>query len=252
MSTQPVLELPPSIPPPQTVIGTLQQDGTETRILSMSPGERPFMQTHMARSVLISSFSVGTADNVGTQIFDVKFPQIPVTETAESAAKSDARYEFAYPQEFYYCQSVFWNAEVNYTVWAVKPPAAVGRMRLMFIPPDSLGSNTIVDNAQRSIMKEWDMSASNLLEFSSFGYNMRNFRSTMSTTVPNSLAFNYLKRPDNDSIIGKLSLYVANRYQPGSVFADSCHIYLFQHFSNPQFKIVKGLPTIREELATYA
>lgn len=244
MSTQPVLDLPPSIPPPQTVVSLLNQIGSEVVVPGISPGEQPVMELHMARSIVMGNFQISTADAPGDLKFNFETPQFP-----ELGSTATQRMAPTTPQMLYFVHSCLWNAQVEYNFWAVKPPMAVGRARVSFRPPNSYGEATDFDSAQRDIMKEWDLSASNIFDFSVFGYNMRNFRSCMATTRPNSAVVDRVQIPLNDYKMGYLNFYMTNRYQPGSIFPETCHVYIFQSFVMPQFKIYQGPFLAHEESA---
>lgn len=244
MSTQPVLDLPPTIPPPQTVITLLQQSGLETKMTGSAPGEIPSTPLHMSRSVLIASFNLSTSDAPGASLFvNDRLPFVP------NIPGDSERLYFAYPQQFYFVHSLFWNAQVDYNFWAVKPPMAVGRCRVAYRPPPSDFVAINWDSNQRDIMKEWDLSESNIFSFSAQGYNLREFRSTRAIAHVNSLAFGNIKIPSHDYKVGAFMVALTNRYQPGGIFPENCNIYIFQSFANFQFKTLCGPPLIREESA---
>lgn len=250
MSAQPVIDLPPSIPPPQTVISLLQHQSSIPPLNGMPPGEIPVMELHMARSTLIDSLSLSTSDAPGTTLSDREFPFVPSTNIQGSTIASDSRFAYAYPQQLYFTHGVYWNAQADYKLWAVKAPAAVGRLRIVYRPPMPYSASNVYDNSQRDIMKEWDFSADNQFTFSIRGFNMRNFRSTTATALLNTSTVSAnIHIPLNDYKFGYYKTSVTNRYQPGGIFPETAQIYVFQSFSNCQFKILRAPPLIREESA---
>lgn len=250
MSTQPVIDLPPSIPPPQTVISLLQHQGVLPKMSGSPPGEQPITQLHMARSVLIDSFSLSTADPPGTTLSDREYPFLPNNGLSGLTSDlRDNRFGFAFPQAVYFAHSVYWNAKADYKLWAVKAPAAVGRLRIVYRPPMPYNKNNVYDDAQRDIMKEWDFSLTNCFTYSLNGYNMRDFRGTVATASPNSQIIRRIHVPLNDYKFGYVKTAVTNRYQPGGIFPESAYVYVFQSFSETQFKIMRSPPMLREESA---
>lgn len=244
MSTQPVLDLPPSIPPPQTVISLLNQYGSSVLSSGSPPGEQPVMELHMARSIVIDSFFISTTDAPGDQKYNIEAPWFPSLRDTTLYRMSPTT-----PQMLYMVHSVYWNSELNYSFWAVKPPMAVGRARVSFRPPNSIGEGTDFDSHQRDIMKEWDFSASNIFDFGVVGFNPRNFRSTCAVASPNSAVVSRVQIPLNDYKFGYVRMFMTNRYQPGSIFPDTCQVFVFQSFSMPQFKVYQGPFLAYEESA---
>lgn len=245
MATQPVLDLPPSIPPPQTVEAVLQQNGILVNVPGNPPGEVPIMELHMARSVLIFQTSISTSTDVGATITsDQEMPFIP-----NLTGTDIHRMQYAYPAQLYFSHSTYWNGCLDYTFWAVKPPMAVGRARVIFRPSLPPGSTVTHDTAQREIMKEWDMSSTNQFQFSIGGYNMRNFRNCAAIAHPNSLAYGGIRIPLNDYKMGYVSTFLTNKYQPGGIFPETANIFVFQSISNPQFRVYQGPFLTREESA---
>lgn len=250
MSTQPVIDLPPSIPPPQTVVSLLQHQASIPPLTGLPPGDVPFMELHMARSVLIDSYSLSASDPPGTTLADNEFPFVPnVLDLPATNFMGINRFSPAYPQQVYFAHGVYWNAKAEYKLWAVKAPAAVGRLRVAYRPPMPFRSTNVYDSSQRDIMKEWDFSVSNEFTFSLNGFNMRNLRNTTATTKLNSQTTNNIHIPLNDYKFGYFKTAITNRYQPGGLFPEEATIYVFQSFSSPQFKVMRAPPLLREESA---
>lgn len=250
MSTQPVIDLPPSIPPPQTVVSLLQHQGIKPKVSGVLPGEKPVIQLHMSRSVMIDSFTLSTSNGPGTTLTDKEYPFLPNSGLAalNSLVKYN-RFGIAYPQAVYFAHSIYWNAKADYKIWAVKAPAAVGRLRVVYRPPMPFADSNVYDDAQRDIMTEWDFSSGNCFRYSLNGYNMRDFRNTLATASPNSQIDRNIHIPLNDYKFGYVKVAVTNRYQPGGIFPESAYFYLFQSFSDIQFKIMRAPPMLREESA---
>lgn len=248
MSVQPIMEIPPSIPPPQTNNGVLQHNSSIVMDVERMPGEQPDMLIHMARMQLVGSFTITTTNEVGDIVYGTNAIEIPFVPTIQSGstALDLARHWPAYSSQVYMNQTRYWNAQVNYLFWAVKPPMAVGRTRLIYKPPNSL---LTYDDNQREITKEWDMSQDNQFMFSINGYNPLNMRHSVALPNPNSPVQYPARTNLNDYKLGYIQMRLTNKYQPGSVFPETCYVYVFQSFTNPQFKVVRGPPLLREESA---
>lgn len=245
MATEPIQNIIPTVLAPQTTYGVLQQDAAIIPPSGEMPGEIPNMELHMGRSIALGKFILSTDDAVGTEytIFADSDAQFPTYNTnawgSSSTVDLQTRADMAPPWSFYFNQCLYYNAEVTLTFWAIKPPQAVGRLRVTFRPPiTTLDSNN--DSRQREITKEWDLSASNLFEFKVPSYNMRNLRNT----AGNFAALNGLdaiyRCPAADVKMGYVRVYNTHMYQPGSIFPTSCSIICFMSFQNPQFKTVVG------------
>lgn len=249
MSTQPGYEIVPSQPPPQTCSGVLQQSGILPKPVGEAPGNVPSMPIHMARAQMIGSFVISSDNVPGTEQVVSTYdgyptPMVPFIAGTRSALSGAG---FPYTAQFYFHQSIYWNADVNLHFWAVKPPSAVGRLRIVFTPAEI---DPLADTAQREITKEWDMSLTNLFEFQVPSYNLRSYKNCVANCAPlNGLTSTY-QTPACHYKLGRIRVYVTHIYQPGSVFPSSCNCYVFQSFSKPQFAIAAapGVPMERTAL----
>nr|ULF99660.1 MAG: putative capsid protein [Picornavirales sp.] len=243
MATQPNVSNQASIPPPQTNFMVMQQRGLMTKTDGIMPGERPDKDIEMARPQLIGVANLNTDQTIGTRLtftlnttsaINSSFPLLPVRETDGL----DWRTQPAYSCQFYFHQSTYWNADVVLHLWAVKPPAAIGRLRIVYTPPAS--TEGAIDIANREITKVWDLSASNLFEFKIPSYNLREYRNCVANYAPlNGLASIY-KSARSDYKVGFVKIYITHLYQPGSIFPTNCNIYMFQSFQNSQFSVFQG------------
>lgn len=235
MATQPVTEIPPSIPPAQTNTMVLHQTGLINKITTGQPaGDQPNMAIEMARAQLIDWFDLNSDMAVGTQLMtnaDVQYPLLPIRGD-EIAYNSPA-----YSCQTYFNQNLYWNADVVLHFWAVKPPSSVGRVRITYRPP---GPVPVDDLANREITASWDLSASNIFEFKIPSYNMRSWKNTSANYAPLNSNFRKWGTPQADFKTGYIRMFVTHQYQPGSIFPRECTIYCFQSFQNPQFSTVVG------------
>lgn len=250
MSTQPDYETVPSQPPPQTTVGVLQQQGILPTVNGSAPGERPDKDIHMARAQLIGVGTLSSDDVPGTEIIwspyaGVPNPQLPLVPLVRNSAGQG----LPYACQFYFHQSTYWNAEVRLHFWAVKPPASVGRIRVVFTPAETELS---VDAAQREITEEWDLSLTNIFEFKIPNYNLRQFRNCVANYAPLNGNDSQFKTPRAFFKLGTIRLFVTHIYQPGSIFPSQCSIYVFQSFLNSQFAVATGpgVPTERTALSS--
>lgn len=231
MATQPNTELPASIPPAQTNVMILQQEGTIPRPFGTPPGEQPDMQIHLSRAQLLGSTTLTTDLTVGTEISLFSALQYPILPT-RAVSTAGTRNNIAYSCQFYFHQNLYYNSDVVLHFFAVKPPAAIGRLRIVYHPP---AYDTIEDAGNREITKVWDLSASNLFEVTLPSYNLRSYKQCMGNLAPLNGASQTFRTPAVNFKMGYVKLYVTHRYQPGSIFPNNCKIYWFQSFQNSQF-----------------
>lgn len=109
MATQPNIDLVPTIPPPQTCAGVLNQIATRTSTTGVLPGEVPIKDIHMARAIVIGAFTVTADDSVG-QAYVINGNAQAVTNSTFPLAFLQSSTELrvivpAYPWEFYFNQN---------------------------------------------------------------------------------------------------------------------------------------------------
>lgn len=243
MATQPLTELPASIPPAQTNVMVLQQAGIIPRPIGVLPGDGPNMLTELARAQWVGSVNLKTDDVPGTLLnlnSNVAYPTLPVRAEATAGIRNEA----AYSCQFYFHLNTYYNADVVLHFWAIKPPAAIGRIRVTYTPP--LRDLPASDGLNREITESWDLSASNLFEFKIPNYNMRSYKQCMANSSPLNGTGQTTRTIMNDYKMGYVRLFVTHQYQPGSIFPSNCNIHCFQSFQNPQFAINVG-PSIAYE-----
>lgn len=251
MATQPNIDLVPTIPPPQTCAGVLNQIATRTSTTGVLPGEVPIKDIHMARAIVIGAFTV-TADDAVGQAYVINGNAQTVTNSTFPLAFLQASTELrvivpAYPWEFYFNQTQYYNADVILTFWAIKPPAAVGRLRFTMKPPSYFIQP---DESQREITKEWDLQASNIFQITIPNYNMREFKNCVAKYAAlNGVADTRFDVAISDFKSSQVFINLTHVYQPGSIFPQSFKIYCFQSFKNAQFRTVLG-PAVPIERTT--
>lgn len=248
MSTEPVTNIIPSVQAPQTNFGILQHSAQICRPNGQQPGEVPNMLLHMSRAQLLGSMSLTSDTTVGSNLIittsgasgsSFLYPLVP-----RSTAISAYRESPIHTCTFYFNQSVYWNAGVVLHFWAVKPPQSVGRLRIVYTPPEYAASS---DAAQREITEEWDLSASNIFEFKLPTYSMRSYKQcAWNFAALNGVGDTY-RTPYADIKHGRVTVSVTHIYQPGSIFPTNCNIFIFQSFQQPQFATCLGpaIPTER-------
>lgn len=249
MSTEPVTNIVPSVQAPQTNFGILQHSAQICRPNGQQPGEIPDMLIHMSRAQLISYMSLTSDTVVGTDLTTIInesaigtnyfYPIVP-----RSTAISLYRANPIHTCTFYFNQSVYWNAETILHFWAVKPPQSVGRLRIIYTPPEYVVNS---DASAREISEEWDLSASNIFEFRLPTYSMRNYRQCAYNYAALNGVADTFRTPFADIKHGRVRVNVTHIYQPGSIFPSNCTIYIFQSFQKPQFATCLGpaIPTER-------
>lgn len=245
MSTQPNIDNPPSIPPPQTNSMILQHRGMLPKPTGVMPGEIPDMNIEMARAQLLGKMTLTTDTAVGTELSwntTATFPlDLPILPNRTTGTWSTIRGSPAFSCQFYFHQNVYWDAEVVLHLWAVKPPQSIGRLRVIYTPPEFNISNP--DPANREITKVWDLSLSNIFEFKVPSYNMRSYRNCVANCAPLNgfdKTTSPYRTPVADYKVGRVRIFVTHLYQPGSIFPNNCNISVFQSFQKPQFAIAQG------------
>jgi len=250
MATEPNVLNPPSVQTPQTNFGILQHSGSLVQTTGLAPGDQPDKDIHMARSQMIFSMQLTTDITVGNQLSILSTSiannelHLPILPTGSNYS---TRNDPAHSCQIYFNQTIYWNASVSLHFWAVKPPTAVGRLRITFTPMEY--NNTKIDVGQREITEEWDLSASNIFEFKIPSYNLRNYRNCIANYAPLNGSTSTYVTPGCDFKLGRIRVFVTHLYQPGSIYPNNCNIYCFQSFANAQFAIVTGPAVPRERTA---
>lgn len=242
MATQPNIDLVPTIPPPQTCAGILNQIATRTMTTGVLPGDAPSKDIAMARAISIGFFKVSSSDEVG-KAYVLNGTEPYYTNSSFPLAYLQSGDSFrvfapAYPWEFYFNQTQYYNADVILTFWAIKPPAAVGRIRFTMKPPSYY---IAADASQREITKEWDLQASNIFQITLPNYNMREFKNCVAKYAAlNGVQDSRFDVPISDFKACQVFINLTHVYQPGSIFPSEFTIHCFQSFKNSQFRTVLG------------
>lgn len=250
MSTIPITQMTPTIPPPQTCSGTLIQHGIDTPVTDFTaPGERPSFEGFCSRDIYYSSFEFKVTSTPTDILWEQPVLQWSDISEYEPAGTQSGQFLGAMnPLYIPLCLSRYWNCSVKFTFWALKAPMATGRLRIALKP--YLRDRTFNMTLQREICEEWDLSESNIFSFRVDGYLMREWRDTRrGQIVKTDLSNKQGWTPALDYRFGHLSVNVANIYQPGSIYPDVCPIKVFVSLENPTFRTLIGPPLAVEDSA---
>lgn len=237
MATQPETNIPPSIPGPQVVYSTTQAQGISLFNRSILPGEKPNKDLTMARLCYVDEFTISTSTTLDTTVWPAD-DEHNVVPCWPRLTTTGARFEPAYPWQFYFHQALYWKGVVNLNFYAIKLPGVKGKLRISYLPPDI--NNTQPGGDQREYNETWDLNASDIHVTTLHGFPTRGVFNTTANYSPLAITDPRYRTPISDYKFGTIRVSLQNSYQPGSVFPDNCVILLFLSYSDTQFFIPVG------------
>lgn len=233
------------VPTPQTCYGTLEHSGMTTGPVIPITDVPPDFSWMTQINVFVGKFEVKQGDAVGVEKLNMDVLQFP---------DENARYIHELPPHWHtlpFCGSRWWNGMVTYKFLAIKPPRVTGKMilRYSFISGEYNFNN---DTKMRMVAREWDLGQSNTFEFDVSAMNPVQLRPTWLPWSDSTYAYQYTdagNRKNSNAVIftclqrphpsqyrmGHISMSVAQRLQPGSLFPSSIRILVFRYFKNSNF-----------------
>lgn len=265
--TPDVIPMATIVPPPQTVIGTLSQDGLPSRFETKLPGQGPNQDFWFARDEFMGSFTLNITNGVDTRLADIDVLRLAPPENrpenlpvlASSYPGGDA-WSITLPRSIGFNSAVYCNTPVSISFWAIKPVGTRGKIRIVYSPfnrkfaskerdlrPTTESGFRETDSHFRTMMWSWDLEKQDTFNIVIHGNNPL---STFPTTDPiqvnvygNTTATNPANetgRPRFQTTYGTLSLFVQNRYTPGSIFPGVIDIMVFKSFPGCKLYVERG------------
>lgn len=251
MDTQPTQQLQvPVLPPPQTVEGHLYHTSEmcPADVVPL-PGEKPDMEEHTSRLIYLSTFEVSKNDDFGKLYVE--------QEVLPHNTGTQLEYPMR-PFEWYTANYAYFSADINFVLWAIKPPSVTGRLIVMYVPSFSGG----FDDSQRTISKEWDLSETDVFTFGVNAPLTAKYRPTFINGELGSYGgfsdglgedgsgrIYYAQRCNTpnflDRYFGKIQIKLAQKTQPGSIYPDAFNVHIFRSFKNFRAHTVTGLPMVQ-------
>lgn len=231
----------PQNPVPQTNTGLLEHTD-----IPFEPSEQitdipPDFSWMTEQFKVVSRFNLTKSDDVGKIIY-----YTPVVHSnTQRALTQNLGSWFQVP----FSSSTWWNGTVAYRFTIVKPPRVAGKLLVRY-RQDAFKNyklNDIKDYpasfkdlTMRSILKEWDLSETNQFSFDITGSLPIRARPSKhpnysSANLPaNSTYVNFVP-PWIHTEMGAISMEVAQKISPGSIFPDNYTIYVEKSFRNTSF-----------------
>lgn len=131
---------------------------------------------------------------------------------------------------FPFSNSIWWKGVVSHRFTIIKPPRVTGKLLVRW-RQDAFGTyttwdqNTVQDGTMRSILKEWDLSESNIFEFDIAASLPIKARPTKHQVIKynynSNVGFANFVHPWIDVTMGAFTLEVAQKISPGGIFPDT-------------------------------
>lgn len=144
--------------------------------------------------------------------------------------------------------SIWWKGVVSYRFSIIKPPRVVGKLLVRYRQDNfrkygakPAQDSPIKDATYRSILKEWDLSASNHFEFDISASLPIRARPTKFPGIDEAtggqapISFALSVTPWIDYSMGAISLEIAEPVAPGSIFPDTYTIIIERAFKEAEF-----------------
>lgn len=230
----------PQNPVPQTNTGLLEHTGlpiTPFENITTIPPDFSWMTSQFK---VINLVSINSADAVGKIVYtnDILHPKN--TNSGFIDTPCWERVPFG--------SAVWWKGIVSFRFTLIKPPRVVGKLLVRYRQDafQNFGENPSVnspvkDATFRSILKEWDLADTNHFEFDISASLPIRARPTKFPGIKNisgsqgATAFAQNVFPWIDYSMGAISLEVAERISPGSIFPDIYTIIIERAFKNAEF-----------------
>nr|UMO75654.1 MAG: putative capsid protein 2 [Polycipiviridae sp.] len=231
----------PQNPVPQTNTGLLEHTG-----LPITPFENittilPDFSWMTSQFKVLSLVTASSSDAVGRIIYtnDILHPK-----NSNSGFINTPCWE-----RLPFGSAVWWKGIVSFRFTIIKPPRVVGKFLVRYrqdafqnyASENPAVNSTVKDATFRSILKEWDLSDTNHFEFDVSASlpirarpckfpGIKNISGSSGATAYAQNVFPWI-----DFSMGAISLEVAERISPGSIFPDTYTIIVERAFKNTEF-----------------
>lgn len=225
----------PSVPVPQTNLGTLEHTGLPVEPQDPITDVPPDFSWMAQQWKYIDFFNINTSQDVSTKIY----------ETPVVAAKNEITYPYWTRVPFSF--SKWWTGAISYRFTAIKPPRVEGKLLVAYRQDAFRDLNTdkpITDNLQRSIIKEWDLSQSSQFEFDLTGSVPIRARPSQWTNPASPFAdeselvmtiAGVYSTPWTEREMGSIQILVAQKLSPGGIFPDAFKVLVEKSIKTPCF-----------------
>lgn len=231
----------PQNPVPQTNTGLLEHTGmpiTPFENITTIPPDFSWMTSQFK---VLTQATIDTTHTVGTVLYSANVLHPNAANLNFIDSPNWERIPFA--------SSIWWKGIVSFRFSIIKPPRVVGKLLIKYrqdnfmnLGPNSPGKDpNIKDDTYRSILKEWDLSATNHFEFdisASLPIRARPTKYPSMVTTPANegpTAYAQVVPPWINYSMGAISLEVAEMIAPGGIFPDSYQIIVERSFKNADF-----------------
>lgn len=267
--TPDVIPMATIVPPPQTVIGTLAQDGLPSKFETKMPGQGPNQDFWFARDEYVGIFSLNTNQNIETRLADIdplrvtsQFNNPQLMPRLQSSYPDNTAWSISLPRTLAFNTAVYFNSPISISFWAIKPLGTRGKLRIVYSPfnrksrvtEQSLAVSTVPsyvneDSHMRNMVWSWDLEKQDTFHIMIHGNNpLSTFPTTdelqvntiLTSLVDDNNAVNDTGRPRFQTTYGTLSVFVQNRYTPGSIFPGEIDIVVFKSFPGCKTYVERG------------
>lgn len=236
----------PQVPLPQTCFGVLEHTGlpySDNENITDIPPDFGWMTEINS---YMGSFQYSVMDEIGVtkHEFSVQAPNYEAN--TKPWVKKDAHPMIW--QNIPFMSSKWWTGVPSFKFLAIKPPRVAGKLLIRFSFVNRLaGDDSPLDGDKlyRSILKEWDLGASNEFEFDVPALNILQTRPTWIPSTPKPFnisglsqnsGFFCLQQPNPFTwMMGRIYVEPCQSLQPGSIFPDTIRILIFRSFKNTEF-----------------
>lgn len=229
----------PQNPVPQTNTGMLEHSAIPFEPMEQITDVPPDFSWMVQQWKLNMLLNIDTSMDVG---------KVVTFQNVLHAAEIAGADPFAsYPNwlRFPFANSIWWKGVVSHRFTIVKPPRVTGKLLVRW-RQDSFGSYdtwdeaTTKDATMRSILKEWDLSESNVFEFDISASLPIQARPTKAQPKKafggaSNVAFSSQTHPWIDMAMGSFTLEIAQKISPGGIFPDSYTIICERAIKNASF-----------------
>nr|UMO75690.1 MAG: putative capsid protein 2 [Polycipiviridae sp.] len=231
----------PQNPVPQTNTGLLEHVAVPFEPMEQITDIPPDFAWMTEQYKLVARFNVTKDNDVGKIIY-----YTPVIHSnTQDKLTQNLRNWFFVP----FRSSTWWNGVVSYRFTIVKPPRVAGKLLVRY-RQDAFKNYSLrdiksypgdfKDLTMRSILKEWDLSETNQFSFDITGSLPIRARPTKhagpsSANLPKDSALVNSLVPWIHTEMGAISIEVAQKISPGSIFPDHYTVYVEKCFKNCNF-----------------
>lgn len=242
----------PLNPIPQTNQGTLEHTNIPFSPIEQITDVVPDFSWMTSQFKLKCLLTVTTQDRVGTNIVKTGSYGAPgVIQTLAAFNDSNNKDPMSSMPDWSrlpFSSSLWWHGTVTHRLTIVKPPRVTGKLLVRWRQDEFLTFedplkplNTIEDGTMRSILKEWDLAATNVFEFdvtASIPVRARPTKTSTGIFTPKSkfnASFSRQYYPWTLNTMGGFTVEVAQEISPGSIFPDTYTIIVERAFKDATF-----------------